>query len=321
MQDQDKILQFLHTVGPTIPSKVAKNINTDILFASAHLSDLSSQGKVKISHLKIGGTPLYYLPGQESQLFNFAQNNLNPKDFIVLEKLKQEKILRESNLDLLTKVALRTLKDFAIPLIVNAEEKSELFWKWHLISDGETNQLIGAMLNPTERRKDLTLDPLSPENSNPLPLEQKRNVETVKNLTPEKMPVLISEPEPPFIDKNERTKEKIKKKRVLINDNLLEDSETYFKKRHIQIDQKETLRKNVELNFILKVPSVVGMMTYFCKVKHKQKCDEKDLSAAYMEAQMKKLPLLFLYTQDLNKKAAEMLDAGAFENVIVTKIN
>ena len=52
-----------------------------------------------------------------------------------------------------------------------------------------------------------------------------------------------------------------------------------------------------------------------------EKCDEKDLSAAYMEAQMKKLPLLFLYTQDLNKKAAEMLDAGAFENVIVTKIN
>ena len=54
MQDQDKILQFLRTVGPTIPSKVAKNINTDILFASAHLSDLSAQGKVKISNLKIG---------------------------------------------------------------------------------------------------------------------------------------------------------------------------------------------------------------------------------------------------------------------------
>ena len=62
MQDQDKIIYFLRVVVLTIPSKVAKNINSEILIASAHLSDLSAQGKVKISHLKIGGSPLYYLP-------------------------------------------------------------------------------------------------------------------------------------------------------------------------------------------------------------------------------------------------------------------
>jgi len=320
MQDQDKILQFLRSIGPTIPSKVAKNINTDILFASAHLSDLSAQGKVKISNLKIGGTPLYYLPGQESQLFNFAQNNLNPKDFIVLERLKQEKIFRESTLDLLTKVALRALKDFAIPLIVNMQDKSELFWKWHLLGDEETNQRIGAMLNPNEKNEEIILTPPPQE----LPLTQmsetKPTLESSKPMVQEKLPSLLSEPEKPFIDKTEKIKEKPKKKRVPINDDLLEDSEAYFKKMKIQIDQKETLRKNAELNFILKVPSVVGLMTYFCKVKNKAKCDEKDLAAAYMEAQMKKLPLLFLYTQDLNKKATDMLEAGAFENVIVRRI-
>ena len=92
MLDQDKILNFLKVTGPTLPTKVAKNINTDILLASAHLSDLSSQGKVKISKLKIGGSPLYYLPGDESQLYNFASGNINPKDLLVLDELKEKKI-------------------------------------------------------------------------------------------------------------------------------------------------------------------------------------------------------------------------------------
>jgi len=59
-------------VGPTLPAKVAKAINQPLLIASAALSDLSSQGKVKISNLKVGGSPLYYLPGQEEELMKFA---------------------------------------------------------------------------------------------------------------------------------------------------------------------------------------------------------------------------------------------------------
>ena len=132
MRDQEKILYFLKVVGPTIPSKVAKNINTEILLASAHLSDLVAQGKVKISNLKIGGgSPLYYLAGQEEQLFHFAAGNLNPKDYQVLEILKQQKIMRENSLDLLSRVALRSLKDFAIPLHVTIGGDKELFWKKH----------------------------------------------------------------------------------------------------------------------------------------------------------------------------------------------
>ena len=135
MTDQDKILQFLRMIGPTIPAKVAKHLNTQILLTSAHLSDLISQGKVKISHLKIGGTPLYYLPGQEYQLYQFAPGNLNPKDAQVLHRLKEEKVLQESDLDLLGKVSLRGLRDFAVPLHVTLNGRKELFWKWHLLSE------------------------------------------------------------------------------------------------------------------------------------------------------------------------------------------
>jgi phenylalanyl-tRNA synthetase alpha subunit len=45
-----------------------------------------------------------------------------------------------------------------------------------------------------------------------------------------------------------------------------------------------------------------------------------NVQGRYMEAQMKKMPLLFLYTGELSKKAKEMIDAGAFENGIVKKV-
>ena len=112
MLDQEKILNLIKSTGPILPSKVSKTIKTDILLASAHLADLVSQGKVRISKLKVGGSPLYYLLGQEDQLYPFAAGNINPKDQRVLEILKSNRVLREDDLDLLSKVALRSLKRF-----------------------------------------------------------------------------------------------------------------------------------------------------------------------------------------------------------------
>ena len=89
--------------------------------------------------------------------------------------------------------------------------------------------------------------------------------------------------------------------------------------KEIIVQEHEIIRKN-EINLVLKVPSAVGQVTYFCKAKKKAKCDEGDLSAAYMEAQIKKLPLLFLYTHELTKKAQEMLATDAFQNAIVSKL-
>ena len=40
-----------------------------------------------------------------------------------------------------------------------------------------------------------------------------------------------------------------------------------------------------------------------------------------MEAQIKKLPLLFLHSNEINKKAQDMLESGAFQNVTVKKID
>ncbi|MDP3699063.1 MAG: hypothetical protein Q8R47_05755 [Nanoarchaeota archaeon] len=355
MRDQEKILYFLKVVGPTIPSKVAKNINTEILLASAHLSDLAAQGKVKISNLKIGGgSPLYYLHGQEEQLYHFAAGNLNPKDYQVLEILRQQKIMRENSLDLLSRVALRSLKDFAIPLHVTVGEKKELFWKWHLLSDEEASASIKQLLFVREQTAPFQTphDPegqqsLSPaiseqawesqtklENASELQnmpavsLEQEELLEeTDQQQGPaeelqQKIEKVLSQaksksPRTKMISKKPKLQEGVQDK---IQDNFFPSTESFLAGKGIIIQEKEIVRKNTEVNLLIKVPSAVGTVTYFCKAKKKARCDEGDVSAAYMEAQIKKLPLLFLYTHELTKKAQEMLAAEAFQNALVAKL-
>ena len=64
MKVVDKILNFLKFSGPSLAMRIAKNIEQDSIIASAYLSELVEQRKIKISNLKIGTSPLYYLPGQ-----------------------------------------------------------------------------------------------------------------------------------------------------------------------------------------------------------------------------------------------------------------
>ena len=345
MSDQDKIVQFLRMSGPSLPTKVAKHLNTQILLASAHLSDLASQGKVRISHIKIGGSPLYYIPGQEHQLFHFAHGNLNPKDLEVLNVLKERRVLREAELELLPRVALRSLKDFAVPLQVTVNGEKELFWKWHLLSDEETHKFISHILKKNQEQTPVEALPLAAAGTPLTPVltstpHSAVRDETIRNHEP--MMETWQKPEshlhhsvlgiesaeksleqlqkPALVVISEKEKQKTKALRRDIEDEFFPVIEKFLKKLAVVVDQKETVRKNKEYDLLIKVPSAVGTMTYFCKAKEKTKCDEKDLSAAYMEAQIKKLPLLFLHSGELSKKAQEMLDSGAFENVMVRKI-
>ena len=353
MRDQEKILYFLKVVGPTIPSKVAKNINTEILLASAHLSDLAAQGKVKISNLKIGGSPLYYLPGQEEQLFHFAAGNLNPKDYQVLEMLKQQKIMRENSLDLLSRVAIRSLKDFAIPLHVTIGGDKELFWKWHLLSDEEASVSIKQMLMVREQTAPFQVPedsggqqlPSQTLSESPL-MEQQTKLENAsgshhlstsalgqeelseETAQQQEIAEELQEKIEKVLSQNKSKSPRVKRARKpkqegvqeKIQDDFLPTAESFLADKEIIIQDREIVRKNAEVNLVIKVPSAVGAVTYFCKAKKKIKCDEGDVSAAYMEAQIKKLPLLFIYTHELTKKAQEMLATDAFQNALVAKL-
>ena len=68
------------------------------------------------------------------------------------------------------------------------------------------------------------------------------------------------------------------------------------------------LRKNSEIDFLVNIPSEIGKLNYFVKVKSKKRVNEGDLSLARDKGRERKLPVLFLSKGDMTKKAKEYLE-------------
>ena len=124
MGAEEQILGLMRMRGPILPADAAKVINTNIIFASAHLSELASRHKVKISSLKVGGSPLYYLPEHSAGLQNFAKN-LDEKELRAFELLRERKAMKDSTLPPLMRVALRNIKDAIEGYIVSLKKHNE----------------------------------------------------------------------------------------------------------------------------------------------------------------------------------------------------
>lgn len=409
----EKILSYLKYTGPSLSITISKNVKEEHLITSAFLSEMASKKKVLISKMKIGSSPLYYLPDQINQLVNF-KHEISHKDQPVLKRLEIEKVLRESDLQLVEKVGIRKMKDFAIPLQVQTNKGKEIFWRWFLISNKEMDDIISKILESTynepnqqnnrlksqidhkqiektERKRTnyelrqeqysksdeksndnqkgiINLVTSYPPNTN---LNQKRKPEinfyppntankqkiSISNSTvtsngdqnkeifksPQKEEVKI-ETIKPFSNKksdfNTTTQEKvdnkkqteieviekfkdtkkIKKKTNKKEDQFLSLILNYFKELDIWIETKEIIRKNSEIDLIITIPSVIGRIKFFCKAKNKKRCDEKDISSAYTESIMKKIPLFFLYSNSLSKKAEIVKKSDSFDNMLIKKL-
>ena len=91
---KEKILSTFKQRGPSLPVHIAGATGLSILFASAFLSELFSEKKIKISHMKVGSSPIYFLPGQEHLLENFSQY-IKGKEKETFLLLKEKKILKD----------------------------------------------------------------------------------------------------------------------------------------------------------------------------------------------------------------------------------
>jgi hypothetical protein len=129
---KERILKFLRIRGPSIPVYIAKDINQSILFTSAFLSELLSEKKVKQSYLRVGSSPVFFLTEQEAGLENFAKY-LRSKEKDAFEILKEKKFLIEEEQDPAIRVALRSIKDFAVPF----QREEKIIWRYFTIPEGE----------------------------------------------------------------------------------------------------------------------------------------------------------------------------------------
>lgn len=129
---KEKIISLLKQRGPSLPMRIANSTGLSSLFASAFLSELVSEKKIKISSMKIGNSPLYFLPEQKPQLENFTEH-LNSKEKQAFDLLKEKKFLKDSEQEPAIRVALRTIRDFAIPF----KRNDEIFWRFYNIPEEE----------------------------------------------------------------------------------------------------------------------------------------------------------------------------------------
>ena len=70
---KEKIILVFKKRGPSLPIHVAQETGLSILFSSAFLSELLTEKKLKISDMKVGSTPIYFIPGQEFMLEKFSR--------------------------------------------------------------------------------------------------------------------------------------------------------------------------------------------------------------------------------------------------------
>ncbi len=295
--NEDQVIRIVATKGPIIPIQVVKEIGGNTMFAGAILSQLVDKKRVIVSSIKMGGSPLYYIKGQESRLQDYVKY-LNEKDRQAFELLRNSKILRDTEQSALSRVCLRNIKDFAVPLEVKFGDQTEIFWKWYLLSDENATELIKNNLNiPQKEREEKKLEEKKPE--------EKRESDThLQEFGQERKERL----RPAEIKAPEKTPEPARDMPININaDTFLEKIANFLKTKDISIKKAEVKKKASEIELILLVPSAVGQIEYYCRAKNKKSISDADISAAYVQGQLKKLPAMLLTTGDVTKKAKELL--------------
>ncbi len=293
---RDQVIEFVGKNGPSLPVQISKIIGSNILMAGAVLSELVERKKLLVSNTKKGGSPYYYAPGQESRLQEIA-NNLKDKEKEAYEFIKEKKVIRDIEALPWQRLALRMIKDFAVPLNVSFDNKNEVFWKWYLAPDEEVGNIVNSMINKeikeTVKEEIKEVKPEIKEEIKEIKQEIKKD-EIVEQQT------LVEKP------KVGRPRKQVKKDVVKLD--FFTTLDSYLKDKNIEVIEQKIVKNGKEIDIMGNVPAAIGSLKFFIKVKNKKTISEADLSLAYNEAQNINLPILFLSNGELSKKAKEYLE-------------
>jgi len=284
--NKEKIISTIKANGPSLPVQISRVINESPLFTSAFLSELIRENKVKMSYMRVGSSPLYYIDGQEQALENFIKY-LNNREKEALLLLKEKKILNDDNQEPVIRVALRSIKDFAIPVKIRINSETKTFWKYFTIPDSELKNIVQSYLNISE-----------PEEKPLVKKEEETKVEAKAESkeTAEKKPEEKVAEEP-----KKQAKKKAEKIQVFKFPSQVKD---YLLSKEIEILETTYEKKN-ELAAKVRLDTLFGKQEFYLIAKDKKKIKEEDIALALQKAQAEKMPALILAPGDIDKKAIE----------------
>ena len=298
--ERDEVLGVIQRSGPLIPLEVRRQLGKgDSTMIGATLSELAHHKKVAITKVKLGGSPYYYDPNNLPSLEKAAAA-LKEKDKRTFDLLQQKKVIDPATVDPLTRVSLGNIPDFSKEL----EHNGKKYYRYFLTSEQEAIELLSP--KKVEEKKPFQ----SAEES--FDEVQKQDVQKKVKLTPKKEIKLRASSKPSSAQKPARSVQKTntESQSMLSNelpqDDFLDEIKEYCKEKKILIQNAELVRKNSEIDLIVRVPSSLGRITYYAKAKAKKKSNDGDVATALLGGQMRRLPALYLTTGEVTKKAKEM---------------
>lgn len=311
IQNKEAIIASIQNRGPSLPVQIARESNLSLLFASAYLSELYGERKVKMSSMKVGSSPLYYLQGQEPMLENFVQY-LNNKEKEAFNLLKSAKLLDDEKLDPAIRVAIRFIKDFAVPIRIKIDNDSKIFWKHFSISDEEVKNIAQELVG---KKKEKKAKPTEEETDKQETLVKKQEIKSEKQKEEnredqieqlkqkiDKISEELKKPELTIQKKEVKIKEK--KPKIIEESTFVKNIKEYLLSKEIELlETKEFSKKD----FLAKVriDSLFGKQEYLLIAREKKKITEEDLTIALHKAQLEKMPALLMSTGDIDKKSIE----------------
>ncbi|VVB82195.1 Uncharacterised protein [uncultured archaeon] len=283
MQTREKIISIIKERGPILPVQIARETGLSILFASAFLSELYSEKEVNMSNIRVGSSPLYFISGQEPQLEKFSQY-LKGKEKEAFIFLKEKKVLKDSALQPAIRVALKEIKDFAIPF----QKNNEIFWRYFLIEELPEVE--------TEIIEEIKIEPIKEESKVEEIVEDKGEIENVEK------------------GKEISTKEKIQKRQKIVakskkpnkkkDENFFNKIKESLSKKGIEIlDIKDF--KNDEAILRVKKESKEELIFAF----NKKKITEKEILKANKRASEEKMPYSIFSLGEAPKKLIDLISA------------
>jgi len=317
----EKILSVLKTQGPSLPVHISRNIEIDMIFASAFLSELVSNKEVRVSNMKVGGSPIYYIPGQEEQLEKYYKY-LNGKEKEAFLLLKEKKVLEDKNQEPPIRVALRNIKDFAYHFYIDQEGYQKLFWRLHTIPEEKARKIVKGEENIENDEKSKIEEKREKINLIEKIGKERENKPDRKNITVEKNDDEVnyeegndeksfeSEKKSGNSEKNQEVRgngqeekeekeeeqllaidenKKGNKKSDLVNEKVL----TFFKEKNIEMIEEKEDKKHSYMATI-KTYSNLGEIKFLCVVRDKKNISGDDIMIASQKAQNLKKPLLLI---------------------------
>lgn len=334
--NKERILSTLRGKGPSFPTRIARETGMQPLFVAALLAELVTERRVKLSNMKVGSSPIYFLDDQEEKLIEFS-HYLGHKEQEAFTLLKDNAVLDDNDQHPAIRVALRKLKDFAVPVSVRIDGESKLFWRFFTVSESETKERIRQLLTddePAPQKVTPTQKPESVEKQSPETTNQKQEseIQAQQQVSPqeeqvspqneEKMEQIFEDkettketPKPSIQEKpSEESSEKKESAPVVLKDTGAKPKakvhEFPAKIKKVLDEQaidivKEITSKKKEFVATVKHQTRFGPQEYLLTAKEKKKITRDDLTIALQNAQTHKMPAFVLSPGAPDKKAKE----------------